>query len=52
MFKNVPFEVLYSKILQLKAIYALLKGNFKTSAEYLTQIIELGGCDSYVYRIL
>lgn len=42
MFKNVPKEVLQSKIMQLKAIYQLLQGNFKTAAETLTQIIELG----------
>ncbi|CAD8096251.1 unnamed protein product [Paramecium sonneborni] len=42
MFKNVPKEVLLSKIMQLQAIYQLIEGNFKTGAEILTQIIELG----------
>ncbi|CAD8200890.1 unnamed protein product [Paramecium octaurelia] len=42
MFKNVPKEVLLSKIMQLQAIYELIEGNFKTGAEILTQIIELG----------
>ncbi|CAD8161054.1 unnamed protein product [Paramecium pentaurelia] len=42
MFKNVPKEVLFSKIRQLKAIYQLLRGNFKTAAEILTEIIEMG----------
>ncbi|CAD8096003.1 unnamed protein product [Paramecium sonneborni] len=42
MFKNVPKEVLLSKIMQLQAIYQLIDGNFKTGAEILTQIIELG----------
>ncbi|CAD8066571.1 unnamed protein product [Paramecium primaurelia] len=42
MFKNVPKEVLLSKIMQLQAIYELIEGNFKTGSEILTQIIELG----------
>ncbi|CAD8194998.1 unnamed protein product [Paramecium octaurelia] len=42
MFKNVPKEVLLSKITQLQAIYELIEGNFKTGAEILTQIIEMG----------
>ncbi|CAD8181039.1 unnamed protein product [Paramecium pentaurelia] len=42
MFKNVPKEVLLSKIMQLQAIFELIEGNFKTGAEILTQIIELG----------
>ena len=36
MFKNVPREILYSKILKLKAIYELLKGNFKKASLLLT----------------
>lgn len=43
MFKNVPLEVLKSKILQLDAIHELLKGNFQSSARILTEIIEMGG---------
>lgn len=42
MFKNVPKEVLQSKIMQLKAIYQILQGNFQNAAEQLTEIIELG----------
>jgi hypothetical protein len=43
MFKNVPPEILESKILQLDSIYELLRGNFKNTAVTLTEILSLGG---------
>jgi hypothetical protein len=42
MFKNVPNEILWAKILQLRAIFELLQGNFQTAAGILTEIVDLG----------
>jgi hypothetical protein len=45
----VPEEVLFSKILKLRSIKEILKGNFKQAALTLTEILKKGG-NIYVLR--